>query len=94
MPLSTAVLWGMRTPLFACIELMPTQAAITPWFSRSLPHMVVVRSISAGLLQQLRVGAEPGESKETFASNTQQGSRKINHRWVVLCACVHVLLYP
>lgn len=38
------------------------------------------------------VGIEPGESEETFASNTKQ-CRKIKHCWVVLCACMHVLLY-
>lgn len=38
------------------------------------------------------LGTEPRESEETFVSNTQQ-SRKTNHCWVVLCACMHVLLY-
>lgn len=38
------------------------------------------------------VGAEPGESEGISASNTQQ-SRKVNHCWVVLCACMYVLLY-
>lgn len=47
-PLSTAVLWGLRTPSVAYFELMPTQTHI--FFTMMLPQT----AISGVLMQKLR----------------------------------------
>lgn len=74
-------------------ELMPIHATITTYFSRALPQPVTVMAIS-GAMQWLRWVYNLGNL------NTPLQFRKINHCWVVLCACMfcfinsYLLMFP